>query len=57
MKKYPGMRKLYYLLGRETDTALKMAEEFRNGYSSITPEFSIKGFPSFILYCDDMIDK
>ena len=57
MKKYPGMRKLYYQLGGKRETATEKARELREGYSSITPEFSISGFPSFIVYCDEMVNQ
>lgn len=57
MKKYPGMRKLYYQLGGKRDLAQKKADEFRESYSSINPDFPINEYPSFILYCDEMMDK
>ena len=57
MKKYPGMRKLYYKLNRNSELSQSKADDFRNSYSSITPEFTIKEFPSFIMHCDEILDK
>ena len=57
MKKYPGMRKLYYQLGGKREIAMEKARVLRESYASITPEFSIGGFPSFIVYCDEMVNQ
>lgn len=56
MKRYPGMRKLYYQLGGKSDLAEQKAAQLREGYSAILPEVEINGWPAFILHCDELWD-
>lgn len=56
MKKYRGMYKCYFdekNKGNVTITATKLYDSV----SSITPNFMINGYPSFIVYCDEMLHE
>ena len=58
MKKYPGMRKLYFQQKWSIEEAQKKADEFRSQFSAIDLGVEIgNGSPAFILYCDQLIDK
>lgn len=58
MKKYQGMRKLYFTVGSSNPELMNQwAMEFRRSPSSITPNFSVRSEQAFILYCDELMQK
>ena len=56
MKKYRGMYKTYFDLKSKKAVA-EMALSLHDSVSAIAPAFPINGYPSFILYCDELLHE
>ena len=56
MKNYRGMYK-YYFDEKDKSNVPKIAAELHDSVSSITPNFKIKGYSSFIVYCDEILHE
>lgn len=56
MKKYRGMYK-YYFDEKDKGNVPNIVSSLRDNMSSITPNFMINGYPSFIVYCDEMLHE
>lgn len=56
MKKYRGMYK-YYFDEKNKGNIPNIASSLHDSVSSITPDFTINGHPSFIVYCDEMLHE
>lgn len=54
MKNYRGMYKTYFDLQSKSKAA-EMAFSLRDSVSAIAPNLTINGYPSFILYCDELL--
>lgn len=54
MKTYRGMYKMYFDL-KSKQTAAEMAMSLRDSPSTIAPNFTVNGVPSFIVYCDELL--
>ena len=56
MKKYRGMYKYYFDL-KSKSKAAEMALSLRDSISTAAPNFSVNGCPSFIVYCDEILQE
>lgn len=56
MKNYRGMYKNYFDI-KDKGSVPEVAAALRNSISSITPDFMIKEYPSFIVYCDEVLHE
>lgn len=56
MKNYRGMYKWYFEATNKS-TVPELAATLRDSVSAITPDFQINGYPSFIVYCDEMLQE
>lgn len=57
MRKYRGIRKTYYDLNSSRPATISEAQSRRNSISSIQLDFTMDGFPAFIMYCDEIVAK
>jgi len=56
MKNYRGMYKWYFDT-KDKKSVSDIAAALRDSISSITPDFLIKEYPSFIVYCDEILHE
>lgn len=56
MKNYRGMYKYYFDEKNKSNVPI-IAAALHDSVSSITPNFMIKGYPSFIVYCDEILHE
>ena len=56
MKNYRGMYKLYFDT-KDKSSVPAIVASLRDSISSIIPDFLIKGYPSFIVYCDEILHE
>lgn len=54
MKNYRGMYKMYFDT-KDKKSVPELAAALHNSVSSITPDFWINGYSSFIVYCDEIL--
>lgn len=56
MKNYRGMYKWYFDT-KDKKSISEIVAALRDSISSITPDFLINGYPSFIVYCDEILHE